>query len=680
MPPIRILWLAMLGALTLAWSAACPAQNTAPSKSANESFASLVQSANAARDSGNTTEAIRDYSRAVALRPDWAEGWWDLGALQYEANQYAGAVSALRKLVALAPDSAVGWSLLGLSEFETQNYSGALASLQKARDLGGVSDPDIARVSAYHLALLYIRSGQFEKAASLLKIGETAAPQIKIAYALGVLRIPLLPSEVDPSQDALLHAVGDAWSSASPNAIPDLLRQYPKTPWLHYAYGLTLESQGRLQDALEQQKTETVLSPANPLPWIEMSRLDLRLGHKHQALAAARRAVLLDANLPASHSALAKALAANGVSRQAAAESNAAASLPPPAPVRSPRMIALYGARGRPATIPEGAAQWQAAMQDYSEGRYPQTIAALKVWVEQNPSDGTAWAVMGLSEFALKDYGNARIHLQRGINLGVKGSPQSIALARDRLALLLIHNGQFDAASSLLKPIAGQPAMADQIQLALGLALLRMPIPPDDLTPEQRGLAQSTGAIVQLLFASRYAQAFAAFQKLIAQHPTTPWLHYAYGDALESLSQYNDAKAQMRAEMKLSPHSPLPWIRIAAISLRQHLPAEALDAAQTAVRMAPDSAEAHYQLGRAWLENGDAQKAIAELQKASTLRPNSLDIHFVLARAYSKAGLPEKAAAERATFLQLKALAAGTSHQSTSGESILQSNLEAPQN
>lgn len=646
---VHVRRLAVLAAAILVWTAASLAQDTTPPNAANESFTSLVQSANAARDSGNTTEAVRNYARAVALRPDWAEGWWDLGALQYETNQYAGAVTSLRKLVALAPNSAAGWSILGLSEFETKDYANALASLQKARKLGGISDPDIAHVSSYHLAMLLIRHGDFEQATSLMRsdFGASPPPQVKILFGLALLRVPLLPSEVDPSQDALIQSAGDAATTPDPlSALTALAQQYPKTPWLHYAYGIALASAGQLQTALNQQKLEAALSPSSPLPLIEISRLELRLGHKQQA----------------------------------ASESSKARRLASSAPARDPRMIALYAMHGASTPAPEGAAQWQTAMQYYSEGRYALAIAALKIWVDQNPSDGTAWAVMGLSEFALRDYDNARIHLQRGINLGIKGSPQSVALARDRLALLLIRNHQFDAASSLLKPVATQSFMADQIQLALGLALLRMPLLPADLTPQQRDLAQSAGAIIQLLFTSRYAQAFAAFQKLIAQHPNTPWLHYAYGDALDSLSQYNDAKTQMRAEMELSPHSPLPWIRIAAISVRQHLPADALDAAQTAVHMAPDSAEARFQLGRAWLESGDPQKAITELNKANSIRPDSPEIHFILARAYSKAGLPQKAAAERATFLQLQALAAGNSQRSDAAQSILQSNTQPPQN
>lgn len=650
MPPVRIRCLALFAALAVVWSAS--AQDTtqigAQTGSTNRSFSSLVQAASAARDSSNSEEAIRDYTKAVALRPGWAEGWWNLGALQYETNHYPEAVTALRKLVALAPSSAAGWSILGLSEFETKDYASALASLQKAHNLGGIGDPDIAHVSAYHLGMLLVRSGNFTAATSLLRSDFGSAPpaQVKTLLGLALLRVPLLPTQVDPSKDALVQAAADAATSPDrASGLAALVRHYPQTPWLHYAYARALASAGKLKESIDQQLLETKLSPASPLPWAAISRLARQLGRRQQARAAARKA----------------------------------ARLTSASPTRSPRMIALYTAHGASATTPESTAQWQSAMEDYSEGHYPQAIAALKVWLQQNPSDGTSWAVLGLSEFALKDYDNARIHLQRGINLGVKGSPQSVALARDRLALLLIRNHQFDAASSLLKPIANQPIMGDQIRLALGLSLLRLPVLPGSLTPAQRSLAQSAGSVLQMLYSSRYEQAFAEIKKLIAEHPSTPWLHYAYGNALDSLSQYDKAKAEMRAEMKLSPNSPLPWIRTAAICIRQHLAQPAVTAAQAAVRLAPDSPEAHYQLGRAWLEADSAQKAIDELQKANSLRANNLEIHFALAQAYTKAGLRKQAAAERATFMRLKSMAAGA-QQSTGPQSILQSNTQPPQN
>jgi len=303
------------------------------------------------------------------------------------------------------------------------------------------------------------------------------------------------------------------------------------------------------------------------------------------------------------------------------------------------------------------SADWQRAMADYSAGRYPETIAALKAWVEAKPTDGTAWAVMGLSEFELKDYDNALIHLQRGQQLGVGASPQAIELAKYRLAILLNRKGQFDIATELLGPMAGQPPLLSEIEFALGMALLRIPALPNEVEQARHSLVERSGEIAELLLASKYDQAFPKLQKLIAEYPTTSFLHYANGTALDSLSQYDDAKAQMRAEIQISPQSALPWARLASIALRQHLPEEALKAAQNAVRLAPDSADAHYVLGRACAELSDTAKAIQELEVASQLSPGSPEIHFALARAYAKGNQPDKASQERATFARLNALA-----------------------
>ena len=672
MLPIFPRWIAALFTMMFSLAAGSAARGQS-----GESFQSLVQTANSAREAGNAEEAVRDYARALALRPDWTEGWWDLGMTQYQANQYANAVTSLHKLTELASNVASGWSMLGLAQFETKDFSGALASLEKAQRLGGIDDPEIARVSAYHLALLLIRDGEFERATTLLHSAfrESPPPQVKAALGLALLRVPLLPSDVDPSQDALIQAAGDA--AAAPDelqALVVLTRQYPKVPWLHYAYGLALAAGARTQESLEQQKAEAEISPASALPWVEISGLTLQLKQAKEALSAAQHAVALDGESSAAHDALAKALAATGRAQQASLESREVARLAQKPTNIDSRMIALYGGHPTSGAPPENAEAWTTAMADYSAGQYPETIAALKNWVERNSNDGTAWAVMGLSEFALKDYDNARIHLQRGINLGLKGSPESLQLASDRLALLLIRDNQFEAATAVLKPVAGRPPMAEEIQLALGLALLRMPRLPDDLDSQRRELAQAAGAIVELLFASRYAEAFPEFQKLIAEHPTTPWLHYAYGDALDSLSHYDEANAEMLTEVKVSPHSALPWIRIASIDVQQHLPEDALKAAQSAVALAPDSAEAHYELGRAWLENGEAQKSIEELERATGLRPNNPEIHFVLARAYAKANRPEKAAAERAEFMELKAMASQGAAAAAQGQSILQTN------
>ena len=638
--------------------------------SAQDNFPAVAQAASDARAAGRNDEAIRDYSQAVALRPDWAEGWWYLGTMQYDQDHYAEAIPALKKLVQLSPGLGSAWAFLGLSEFETRDYNNALAHLTKAQTIGITDDTELARVSIYHLALLLNRAGEFDQATKLLlsmAAGDQPPPQIKTALGMALLRIPLLPDQIDPSQDALIQAAGAAAAISGDipryvEALAALVREHPQIPYLHYQYGIALATSGDTEQALAVQEQEAKISPESALPRVQIATLLLVLRRYPEALGSAEEAAVLAPNSYTVHKMLAVALKANRKDQQAAAESQKASSLFPERPIIDPRVASLYAipasnaiSGGKPSDANPDV--WQQAMAAYTSRHYAEAITALKSWVEQKPNDGTAWAVMGLAEFELKDYDNALIHLERGQQLGVGASPQAIALAKYRLSILLIRKGQFESATDLLTPLVGQPPFAADVQFALGLALLRIPSLPADVPADRRALIEQSGDVAQLLLASRYDQAFPKLQKLIAQYPTRPFLHYAYGTALDSLSQYDDAKAQMNDEIKISPQSSLPWARLASIALRERQPAEALPPAQKAVQLAPDSADAHYVLGRAYADTGDTAKAIPELEAASRLSPDSPEIHFALARAYAKSNQPEKANEERATFARLNALA-----------------------
>ncbi|MBV8673481.1 MAG: tetratricopeptide repeat protein [Acidobacteriaceae bacterium] len=643
---------------------------SAKTVSAQDNFPAVAQAASAAREAGRTDEALSDYAQAVSLRPDWAEGWWYLGTMQYDRDHYADAIAPLKRLVQLSPNLGSAWAFLGLSEFETRDYTGALAHLRQAQAIGAIDDLELARVSAYHLALLLNQAGEFDQATPLLLSisgAKEPPPQIKTGLGIALLRIPLLPDQIDPSQDALIQAAGSAAAMSADIAryieiLEALIREHPQTPYLHYHYGLALKAAGRTDEALAEQQQEAAISPESALPRIQIATLEIVLRRFPDALRSAQDAVALAPNSFAAHSVLANALEVNGKTQQSAAESRKAVGLAPEKPMIDRRIASMYAiAAGRePASDKASEANpagWQQAMAAYTSGHYAEAITALKSWVEQKPNDGTAWAVMGLAEFELRDYDNALIHLERGQQLGVGASPQAIALAKYRLAILLIRKGRFETATDLLGPLAGQQPLAAEVQFALGLALLRIPSLPGEIGADRRVLIDQSGEIAQLLLASRYDQAFPRLQKLIQQYPATPFLHYAYGTALDSLSQYDDAKAQMREEIRISPQSSLPWARLASIALRQRLPAEALQPAQKAVQLDPNSADAHYVLGRAYADTGDTAKAIPELEAGSRLSPGSPEIHFALARAYAKSNQPEKANEERATFARLNALA-----------------------
>jgi tetratricopeptide (TPR) repeat protein len=671
-PATRLIWLAValaqLAATAPAFGqASAPLGQPAPAIQPQADLETLRRQALDEEQAGKTADAIRDYQQALGLDPEWKEGRWNLGMLQYGADDFAAAKDTFQKVVEFAPHLGSAWALLGLSEFETADYADALSHLEKAQSLG-IDDAEIRRVSTYHLGILLIRACEFERATALLRASfgsGNVSPQAKTALGLALLRVPLLPSQLDPSREALVLAAGDAATAGAgePARLADLLRANPALPYLHLAYGMALASAGRENEAREAILEETRISPASPLPWIELSRLEFRKGDVSESLQAAQHAVAVAPEDREAHEALARAWDAAGKPEQAAGARQSAQTAAMPA-VPEQRIVQLYAnpnAARKADTTPEANRQlWNRALAEYAAGQYAGAIPDLKAWLAGTPENGTGWAMLGLCDFALKDFDNALIHLDRGAKLGLSASPASLYQARYTFGILLVHASQFDrAADVLLSATKATGPLAAKVEYALGLALLHKAEFPEAVSPAQTELITEAGRIELLLLDSQYDQAFPQLKLLLKRYPNTPFLHYAYGTALIALSQFDMAAAEMQAETVLSPASELPYARLASIALRQHDFAAAVRWAQRALQLAPNSADAHYLLGRASLEAGDLPSATRELETAAALSPASPEIHFNLAKAYARAKLPEKAQQERDLFSRLSATEQG---------------------
>jgi tetratricopeptide (TPR) repeat protein len=693
------------------WGKQSPAVGKINSKA---SFEELSTNAAALRDAGKVSEAIKSYKAALDIRPDWNEGWWYLGTLNYDADHYGEAIVALQKLVELDPELGPAWAFLGLSEFETRDYKNSLAHLQNAHQRGYGDDNELAKVAKYHLAVLFNFTGEYEKSLELFGSDATRVQvpdQIKVVLGMSLLRIPLLPNEVDPGKDALIHTAGDAAAmlasgnqASAAEMLRKLLQDDPKTPYLHYALAAVLVDSGKTTDALTELDQETKITPASPLPYIRMASIHSRQGDLKAALAAAQQAVRISPNSPIARESLAKVLQDLGKTEDATNELQAAKQLraspagidqnqqrlytrvldreASPSPTgKQPQSPVNTGTPSDFESLARKAASAQAANQtgaaityyqqalalraDWEEGwrglgtlylmtaRYPDAVGALKNASSINPNVGDVWALLGLAEFETRDYNNALIHLQRGRDLGFSGNAAAVQIANYRLAILLNRNGEFDHATELLTPGSGSGPVKEQTKFALGMALLRIPRLPDEIDSASEPLVRSAGETAASLVESKYDQAFSQFQELLKKYPNTPYLHYAYATALTSASQFDEAERQLLEEARINPKSALPYRRRTAIALQLRQPEKALQLALQAAQLDSESGEGHYLLGRSWLDTGKADNAVQELEKARDRVPNSPEVHFALARAYSKAGMPEQAERERGTFERL---------------------------
>ena len=73
-------------------------------------FAAIVKQAAAAREANDLDKAVTLYTRALALKPDWTEGWWGLGTACYDLDRYAEANDAFRRVWRRT----IGWRHLGV--------------------------------------------------------------------------------------------------------------------------------------------------------------------------------------------------------------------------------------------------------------------------------------------------------------------------------------------------------------------------------------------------------------------------------------------------------------------------------------------------------------------------------------------------------------------------------------
>ena len=587
--------------------ATSPAQQPPPD--GNATFQQLSAQAASAREAGRTDDAIRLYQSALKLQPDWPEGWWYVGTLNYDADHYPEAIPALRSLIALNPAMGPALAFLGLSEFETKDYKNSLVDLQKAQQHGYDGDAELAKVATYHLALLYNSNSEFEKTVEVLGPaikGGRAPDDIKAALGMALLRIPLLPGEVDPGKDALIHAAGDTALmldsgnlAAAADSLRQLLAEYPTTPYLHYAYASALADSGKNEETLREFAEETKVSPRSALPYIRMAALNLQLHHPKEALPSARKAVLLAPKSAAAHEVLAQTLKNSGEIPEAAKESAIAKKLEstpietdltqrqlyarnhagenatPQTAIAATESDATFEVLAQKAASAQAAGlmdatlsyyqralalrpQWEEGWRNlgtlyYASARYSDAIPALKNAVAINASDGNGWALLGLSEFETKDYQNSLIHLERGHDLGFAGNAAAIQIAKYHLAVLLNRSGEFNRASELLSSQTASGPLNDQVKFALGMALLRIPHLPDELDHSMIPLVTIAGETATLLYESKYDEVFSKFQQMLKMNPATPYLHYAYGCALASASRYDEAEEQLVEEKKSRP-------------------------------------------------------------------------------------------------------------------------------
>lgn len=308
--PLPLVAVRLLCLITLLFLLTPPlSTQTKPATASN--FAALAAKADAARDADRLDEAVSLYKKALALRPGWAEGWWSLGTIQYDRNAYAEAARAFEKVTVLAPKNGTAYVMLGLSEFELGHDELALQHIQKGKNLGLDKDVGLRHVVLYHEGVLLQRKGRFEAAQETLEqlcLQGVQTDEIANALGMTLLRLTTKNPPAQESADAdIVARIGRAeclagqrkYDEARPG-FETVVKENPKYPNIHYAYGLFLLEARDLAGGVAQLKQEIVNDPDHVFARLQiaaaMYKIDTPAGIPY-----AEEAVRLSPGLPFGH-------------------------------------------------------------------------------------------------------------------------------------------------------------------------------------------------------------------------------------------------------------------------------------------------------------------------------------------------------------------------------------------
>lgn len=291
----------------------------------------------------------------------------------------------------------------------------------------------------------------------------------------------------------------------------------------------------------------------------------------------------------------------------------------------------------------------------YQAGRYAEATDALRKGIGLAPVFANGWALLGLSESQLDDQDQALADIRKGEDLGLGGNIQFETAVRVRAAQLLIRSSAFDEALAQLQPLSRYPDNPPPVEEAMGLCVLASPDDMGQLSPQRRGVVDLAGKAAWSFATQHPDAAGAGYRQLLAQYPTEPGVHYAYGLFLME-TDITAALAEFQKEVQSNPKHWPAMLVIASIQIRQGTPEKAIESLHAAMKAVPSKYRwlCHLNLGRANLDANNATAAISELEGAVRQMPSSASAHFFLAEAYREAGRKADAEREKTEFEKMK--------------------------
>jgi tetratricopeptide (TPR) repeat protein len=279
---------------------------------------------------------------------------------------------------------------------------------------------------------------------------------------------------------------------------------------------------------------------------------------------------------------------------------------------------------------------------------------AFRRLVSIDPKNGTAHLMLALCEYQLDADASALSHIRSARKLGVRTAGGLPDVLTYHEGMLLLRAGRYERALETLTPLAGPGVDDENLELALGMAvlLLRPNEAPAAESPN-RAIVRRAGRAERHHIAREFAAAKREYAALVEEAAAFPNVHYAYGRFLLATEDLASGIAELLKEIEIQPDHVRARMQVAAARYRVDS-AAGLPLAREVVTLAPDYPFGHYLLGLLYFDTGDMARAVPELETAVRMRPDEAQFQFALGNAYARSGRAADARKARAAFARLQ--------------------------
>lgn len=275
-----------------------------------------------------------------------------------------------------------------------------------------------------------------------------------------------------------------------------------------------------------------------------------------------------------------------------------------------------------------------AALETYSSlaAAHPQSVAAQLRLAEAQVSSGNTQA-------AITTYGKVLTLNPDSVAAQVASVNLMLRLGKSADAMKLVEQIQRRTPDSpVALQLAGDIQLYDH-QYPAALAAFKKAL---EISPSTGLMIQSYQATLQ---AGQKTQADAILNKWLKAHPDDVEAHLFSADRAMHAHDYADASAQYRSVLAAQPDNVPALNNLAWVALDMKDP-KALEYAQKAYSIAPQSPAVADTLGWVMTEQGQVKPGLDLLEKAAKDAPKQLDIRLHLAKAQIKAGNKDAARGE----------------------------------